>query len=380
MSKVILLVDDEEPVRHMFRRMLGAQGYKTMEANTAESGWELFLECEPDLVVTDLKMPGKDGLWLAQQIHSQDPNLPILLITAYADVGSAQRAISLGIYEYYTKPIDLHQVLGGVQRGLEFRRLVEENRSYQEELERKVEVRTQELERVYQELLQSERLSEVGRLAAGVVHEVLNPLSVVMGRIEMVMMDQSLDDRLRKSLQLSREQLKRAVKIMDNLRSFSKQRAPQRELMDVNELLSQTADLVAYETRSAKIVIEENFGALPEIWADKDQLSQVFLNLIKNARDAMPEGGTLLLVTHFDRQQDRVTVEFKDTGVGIPEDIQEKVFELFFTTKKKGTGLGLGICRGIIEAHQGTLTLKSNVGEGTTFTMTLPVSKKAQTV
>ncbi len=142
MSKVILLVDDEEPVRHMFRRMLVAQGYKTIEANTAESGWATFLDSEPDLVITDLKMPEKDGLWLTEQIHSHDPDFPILLITAYADIGSAQRAISLGIYEYYTKPIDLHQVLGGVQRGLEYRRLVEENRSYQEDLERKVEVRT----------------------------------------------------------------------------------------------------------------------------------------------------------------------------------------------------------------------------------------------
>jgi len=378
MSKVILLVDDEEPVRHMFRRMLVAQGYKTIEANTAESGWSLFLESEPDMVVTDLKMPGKDGLWLTEQIHSHEPNLPIILITAYADMGSAQRAISLGIYEYYTKPIDLHQVLGGVQRGLEFRRLVEENRSYQEELERKVEVRTKELERVYQELLQNEKLSEVGRLAAGVVHEVLNPLSVVMGRIEMVMMDQSLGEPLRKSLQMSQEQLKRAVKIMDNLRRFSKQRPSLRELMDVNELLSQTVDLVSYETRSAKIVVEENFGTLPEILADKDQLSQVSLNLIKNAIDAMPEGGKLLLITAFDKESDCVMVAFKDAGVGIPEDIQDKVFELFFTTKKKGTGLGLGICRGIVEAHGGTLKLESKVGEGTIFTMKLPVSVKSK--
>ncbi len=224
--------------------------------------------------------------------------------------------------------------------------------------------------------MQNEKLSEVGRLAAGVVHEVLNPLSVVMGRIEMVLMDQSLNDGLRKSLQMSQEQLKRAVKIMDNLRSFSKQRTPKRELMDVNELLSQTVELLAYETRSAKIVVEENFGALPEILADKDQLSQVSLNLIKNAIDAMPEGGKLSLITTFDRAVDHVQIAFKDSGVGIPYDIQDKVFELFFTTKKKGTGLGLGICRGIVEAHGGTLTLESKVGEGTVLTVMLPVSKK----
>lgn len=374
MDKVILLVDDDASVRHMFTRMLNVQGYQTVEADSAEEGWAQFGQVQPDLVITDLAMPGKDGLWLAQQIHSFDPDVPVLLITAYADLGSAQRAISLGIYEFYTKPVDLHQVLGGVQRGLEFRRLAQENRSYQEELERKVEGRTKDLERAYQELVQTEKLSEVGRLAAGVVHEVLNPLTVVMGRLEMVMMDQTLGEKFKQSLQLSRDQLKRAVKIMDNLRDFSRQRSSQPEKIDVNGLLAQTIDLMTYETRHAHVSVNPNLGSLPEICADKDQLAQVFLNMIKNAVEAMANGGTLTITTAYLAERNLVVIVFADTGIGIAKAYLEQVFELFFTTKKTGTGLGLSICRGIVELHGGTLLLESEEKKGATFTIELPVS------
>ena len=120
MAQTILIVDDEEPVRHMFCRLFESRGYRVLSADSAERGAVMASEGKPDLVITDLKMTGKDGLWLAHELLTWDPDMPIMLITAYADLGSAQRAVSLGIYEYFTKPVDLQQISVAVQRGLDF--------------------------------------------------------------------------------------------------------------------------------------------------------------------------------------------------------------------------------------------------------------------
>ena len=374
MAQTILIVDDEEPVRHMFCRLFESRGYRVLSADSAERGAVMASEGKPDLVITDLKMTGKDGLWLAHELLTWDPDMPIMLITAYADLGSAQRAVSLGIYEYFTKPVDLQQISVAVQRGLEYRRLALENKIYQKDLERRVEARTRDLERAYQELIQAEKTSEVGRLAAGIVHEVLNPLSVVMGRIEMVLMDEELGVKHIRSLELACEQLNRAVKIMDNLRGFSKQRPAQRAETDANSLIDHTLELMVYELRKSSIAVKTNFQSLPVIMADGDQLSQVFLNLVKNAIEAMPNGGTLRIDTRKVALRSELGIEIKlaDSGTGIEKENISRLFDLFFTTKKNGTGLGLGICRGIVEAHGGTLDVESQIGEGTTFTIFLP--------
>lgn len=381
MSAKVLIVDDEPAVLHMLRRMFQAKNYQVVEALAAEDAVGQFHKQAVDVVVTDLKMPGHDGLWLAETIQAKDPDMPILLLTAYADIGSAQQAISMGLYGYFTKPIDVHQILKGVENALEQRRLVLENRAYQADLEHRVELRTRDLERAYQELILTEKTAEVGRLAAGVVHEVLNPLSVVMGRLEMVLMDDALLETHRKSLQLARVQLNRAVKIMDNLRSFSKQRKPIREAIDINALLDHTLELVVHELRKTGVEVETAFDTLPFVWADEDQLLQVFLNLVKNAIEAMPSGGILTIrTTCSDWEGDEmVDVAVCDTGEGIAPENVDRIFDLFFTTKKNGTGLGLGICRGIVESHGGQLVVDSQPGQGATMRICLPVYKDQTT-
>lgn len=368
----LLIVDDEAPVRHMFRRTFESLGYRVALADSASAALEAVVREPIDLVITDLKMPDQDGLYLAQRLIEQDRHRPVVLVTGYADLGSAQRAVSLGIYAYFTKPIDVHQVLNAVQKGLEHRRLSLENLSYQRDLERKVELRTQDLERAYRELIQAEKLSEVGRLAAGVVHEVLNPLSVVMGRIEMALMEVD-GDAARRSLKIARQQLRRAVKIMDNLRDFSRQRPPQRTSVDLNALLAHAIELLSHDIKRYGISVETAFDGVPDVEADADQLGQVFLNVIKNAIEAMPDGGRLSIRTRSAENGARVEVAVADTGVGIALENEGRIFDLFFTTKKNGTGLGLGICRGIVEAHGGAISVDSRVGEGATFVILLPI-------
>ena len=145
MGESILVVDDERPVRDMLGHFLEGQGHAVTHAESAQEALEAVERASPDLVITDLKMPGMDGLALAQKLLEQDSHRPVLLMTAYADLDSARRAVSVGVYEFFTKPFDLNDVAAGVRRALERRRPVLENQAYQKDLERKVEERTREL-------------------------------------------------------------------------------------------------------------------------------------------------------------------------------------------------------------------------------------------
>jgi len=158
MNESILVVDDERPMRFMVRRLMEGMGYTVSEAGSGDEALKAVEEAPVDLVITDLKMPGMDGLTLAKTLLNADPDRPVLLMTAYADLDSARRAIGVGIYEYFTKPFDVNDVSAGVRRALEHRRLVMENRDYQKNLEQMVEERTRELMQKLQELEARDRL------------------------------------------------------------------------------------------------------------------------------------------------------------------------------------------------------------------------------
>ena len=228
----------------------------------------------------------------------------------------------------------------------------------------------------------AEKLAAVGRLAAGVVHEINNPLATISAcaesletRVEEGVFGESADATdLREYLGLIRSEAFRCKSITNNLLDFSRMRTGNRFPIDVSAVLKSSARLVTHQRRGdyieIKIDLEEN---LPTVNADEGQLQQAIIALATNAIDAMKSGGMLTLRAFSD--QNRVVVEVQDTGHGIaPEDVS-KIFEPFFTTKEvgKGTGLGLAVCYGIISEHGGRLSVRSNVGIGTTFSIFLPI-------
>ena len=375
MNESVLIVDDEAPVRHMLRSLLEGRGYTVVEAGSGDAGLEAGSLNPVALVITDLKMPGMDGLTLAKKLLEQDPDRPVLLMTAYADLDSARRAVGVGIYEYFTKPFDVNDVVAGVRRALEHRRLVLEIRAHQQDLEQKVKERTAELQQAYGKLIQTERLSAVGRLASGVVDDVLNPLAVVIGRIDMVLANGAFSGPDRESLQVAREQADRAVRTLDTMRDFSQQRPQERVMVDLNALMTRTLALVAHETGQRRIEVVRRPGDLPGIWADQDQMTQVFLNLINNAIDAMPDGGRLTVETRAasDGREPAVEVRVRDTGQGIADADLPRIFEPFFTTREARTGLGLPISQAIVGIHGGRIEVERHNGKGTSFTVRLPV-------
>jgi two-component system NtrC family sensor kinase len=237
--------------------------------------------------------------------------------------------------------------------------------------------------RAHRAIARAEKLAAVGRLAAGVVHEINNPLATIAAcaeslekRIQEGAFSDSPDaEDLREYLGLIRDEAFRCKSITNGLLDFSRLRAGQRVPVDMTEVIKATARLVTHQQRgdNIQIVIEAAAG-LPSVSGDVGQLQQAVVALATNAIDAMPEGGTLTL--RAIRSDSRVLVQVRDTGIGIAPENMTKIFDPFFTTKDvgRGTGLGLAVCYGILSDHGGRLDVRSTVGAGTTFTITLPVA------
>lgn len=225
-----------------------------------------------------------------------------------------------------------------------------------------------------EQLLQSEKLAAMGRLTSQVAHELNNPLYGIMNTLELLKTEVSPQSKRRKILEMAHSETIRLSEMLRKMLSFSKPDQEERQPVDVNSILDEILLLHEKQLRELDIKIESDFTeGLGWVNASKNQLRQVFLNMVANARDAMPNGGSLTVSTSNDA--DMVKVEISDTGMGIPKENLSKIFDSFFTTKDevKGVGLGLSVCYGFIKDHGGDIKVQSQVGVGTTFTITLPV-------
>jgi len=229
-----------------------------------------------------------------------------------------------------------------------------------------------------QQLWQASKLATMGELAASIAHELNNPLATVALRAESLNEQFAEDDARRASLTVIIQEVERMANLVSNLLVFSRRSHPQISTVDLREELTSSLDFIHYHLRNRKINVFKEFAAdLPTVQADRQQLRQVFLNLMTNASDAMSEGGTLTVRARrgvLGNGSAAVTMEFTDTGIGIEPEDMPKLWESFFTTKPegKGTGLGLPICRRTVEEHRGTIEVESEVGVGTTVRIVLP--------
>jgi len=236
----------------------------------------------------------------------------------------------------------------------------------------KMEERLQETQ---QQLLQSEKLAAMGRLTSQIAHELNNPIYGIMNTLELLKTEVPPESKRRKILEMSLSETERLSEILRNMLSFSKPEEEVRRPIDVNELLQGIALFMDKQMSEANIDIETRFEPeIPRVMGSTGQLRQVLLNIIRNAKEAMPQGGILSLETM--RENRGVVIHIKDTGIGIPEEIRDRIFEAFFTTKHevKGVGLGLSVCYGIIKDHGGEIHVKSEEGRGSTFSIILPTA------
>ena len=237
----------------------------------------------------------------------------------------------------------------------------------------------EEIRAMTQQLWQAAKLASVGELAASIAHELNNPLATVTLRVESVLARTPADDPRRRALEIVEQEAKRMGELVANLLQFARRGDGQTSTVDIRQELAKAVELVHYNLRKRLIsVIQEFAPDTPIIYADRQKLRQVFLNLLTNASDAMSKGGTLTLGTAsalLDNGKPGVLIEFMDTGAGISAENLTQIMEPFFTTKEegKGTGLGLAICRRVVQEHNGTIQIASEVGKGTTLRIVLPV-------
>lgn len=267
-----------------------------------------------------------------------------------------------------------HQASAAIEKA----RLHREVSSLAEVLAERVEERTRELRETQAQLIQAEKLAALGELAAGIAHEINNPLHILKAYVEHMSVKVTPDNPFADFLEPMRTALDGIARLAGQLRDFSRPTSGEWKTINVNIILTNVLRLVNKELLHCQIDLRENLSIdLPLISGDMRQLEQVFLNLILNARDAMPGGGRLTVETYAGEHS--VHIRFADTGVGIREDQISRIFEPYFTTKEdRGTGLGLAICQRIVTQHGGKISVSSRLGEGAVFILHLPISHSSQ--
>ncbi len=267
-----------------------------------------------------------------------------------------------------TKVIQIRLIMRDVT---EQERLEAEIRHYTQLLEEKVADKTRQLNATQQKLILAEKTASLGQLAAGVAHEIRNPLNIISTSIYYLSkVIRENNGNVREHLNIIQSEIERTQRIVTNLLDFSRKTPDDRQSADVNQILKNLVTLIEKDLRNSDIELQINLKPVPYCKTNMDDLKQIFLNLIINAKEAMVNGGTLSISTDYS-PEGWVLIEISDTGSGIPKDIQDKIFDPFFTTKAdvNGTGLGLSIVQSGVKRNRGEIDLESEPGEGTTITI-----------
>ncbi len=242
----------------------------------------------------------------------------------------------------------------------------------------KLEERNRQLKETQERLIRSERLAVIGNMAAYIAHEIRNPLVTLGGFARAILRDYGDHKSIKQKVEIIIEEVNRLEKILRNIMDFSKPFELVKVVTQINGLLENTCSLMEPYFKKGNVRLIKKFAALSEIIVDATQIRQVFLNLIKNAVESMPDGGILTITTTI--EEEYIKIDISDTGEGMSPEVMQNIFTPFFTTKVDGTGVGLAVSQKIIDDHDGFIKIKSSVKEGTTFSIYLPVKKAENTI
>lgn len=405
----ILIVDDEDIVRTLFATYLG-ETYTCETAANAQEALDILSRARFALVVTDMQMPGLSGIELLRKITELYNDTAVIIISGINRTQRVMDAIRLGASDFLIKPCELDVLTISVERALERRILMRNASRYKQDLEhRNAELARQksEMEHLQAQVLHSEKMASLGQMAAGVAHELNNPAGFIYSNIDLLKeyverLERCLSDYdklvLPPEIATRISEIKKAADydnivgelgsilsdchhgaerirdVVQNLRLFSRLDEAGVKRVDLTEGIESTLRLLSEYFKSGNIRLIRDYGELPPVNSFAAQLNQVWMNLLVNAAQAIGNhAGEVRIMTRCVDQT--VIVAISDTGPGISPAQQKKIFDPFFTTKPvgEGTGLGLSISHGVIQRHGGKIEVESELGRGTTFTISLPV-------
>jgi two-component system NtrC family sensor kinase len=393
----ILIVDDTAPNIDVLRKTLEPKQYELAVALSGEAALTVAPKFAPDLILLDIRMPGIDGYETCRKLKATDPTkqIPIIFISANSDTQDILEGFKVGGVDYVTKPFQAEEVLARVQTHLQLQLLIKEHESARAKMKsaamellaknNRLQETLKQLQTTQKKLVQSEKLAGIGRMAEGMCHEILNPLNNISGLTQAIEMEREKDEVLLKDLASIKEEIKRIETITSALADFSAKEEAQLTPTNINEVIQQVLENLKNEGQLDNIEVHQELAPdLPDSYLDTHLMRQVFANLAANAKDAMPENGTLTVSTELPNGKNKTAygeqiegeflrVKFSDTGKGIPKEHLGKIFDPFFSTNQDKTGMGLALSRSVIEKHEGTLTAVSTEGKGATFIIDLPI-------
>ncbi|MGB2689533.1 MAG: response regulator [Desulfobacterales bacterium] len=481
MKKTILLVDDEADLREVLDISLSDSGYNVLTAENSTQALNILNDNDIPVVITDIKMPGIDGIELLRKIKSKNPETEVIMLTGHGDLELAIKSLKHEATDFITKPINDDALEMALQRAFEKIQMRQKLKEYdrnramydvlineliQEDvmiigsdyrvldinetllatlgLERKEAVgrycyeithrlttpcsgedhkcplketfmtrkptkethihKDKDNKNVHysisayplfengeiigaielsrditadintrQAMMQQDKLASIGRLSAGVAHEINNPLTTILTTAMLIQEDIDPDNPMYEELETITNETLRCRKIVASLLDFARQTKPAKKHHNINDIIAECVGLTRKQAEFKDVQILKALSEkVPKLLLDKEQIQQALINLILNATDATDPGGKITVSTAFSPGNQFVNIKVSDTGKGIAAEVVDKIFEPFFTTREIGTGLGLAITHGIIGRHGGDIRVQSRPGQGTTFTIRLP--------
>jgi signal transduction histidine kinase len=377
----ILNVDDDEASLYASSRILRNAGFNVIEATNGSDALRLVKD-KPSLVLLDVQLPDINGFEVCQKIRSEPDtaSIPILHLSAtYRDSKSQVKGLDHGANGYLTAPVEAEVLISYINALLRVYQTELELKKYANQLEVMVEERTQELMKAQEQIYRRNRLASLGQLAGGVAHELRNPLGVITNAVYYLkLVSEKFDSNIIEHLELIEISAKEAANIISDLLDFFRIKSVNREQVHIGAIIDDV--IISHPAPEGINLVLDISKETPSVFIDPSQIKRVFSNLVSNAYQAMTEGGELRIFCAECAQRPKIIsgeciqVSIMDTGMGIAPDHISQIFEPLFTTKETGVGLGLALSKILVEANGGTIEVESEIGKGTTFILTLPLS------
>jgi len=377
MENRILVVDDEKEIRDfLFKALSTIARFHVELAESGEEALRKLGERNFDLVLTDLKMPGTDGLQLVTEIGKSKPEILTVLMTGHGTIDSALEAMKRGASDYLTKPLNLDEMIVRLQKVLEERQRFVRLRDFATQLEKA----NQELKKI------DEMKSEFVSVAS---HELRTPLAAIKNAVQLILQGRTgeINENQKNFLSMADRNISRLTNILNDLLNLSRIESGKIDLkieeLDPRSTMEFIVSSLKPQADGKSIQLRTEIQKeLPSVYGDREKIEQILTNLVGNAIKFTPEGGEITVSTRASpRRKNELAISVSDSGIGISEDQFEKIFEKFHQVEGSlhrsvtGTGLGLAITKGLVEAHHGEIWVESQIGKGSTFTFTLPISE-----